>query len=288
MVEMSTPSTSTRPCSGWYSRCQLGQRALARARTADDAHGLARLHPQRHARLRAGPVTELDPVELDAALHGSGGLGVCTSVRVFRMSPSRCIEMPTCWKSVHSCASRITGPATLPDSMLKAISCPTVSCPSITSRAPSHGGHRHQLADEGHAAVGHGADRGRAKGCLDVGRQLVVPLADPLRLDRAGLDRLHAADRFHQEGLVFRATVELLVQPRPQRGREGQRQHHVARQRRHHDQRQPDAVVGHHGQEHDGEEQVQHHRDGIARQERPDVLQFPHPRHGITHLARAK
>ena len=69
---------------------------------------------------------------------GRAGLGVCTSVRVFRMSPSRCIEMPTCWKSVHSCASRITGPATLPDSMLKAISCPTVSCPSITSRAPSH------------------------------------------------------------------------------------------------------------------------------------------------------
>jgi hypothetical protein len=44
--------------------------------------------------------------------------------------------MPLCWKSAHSCARRITGCATWPASLLKAMSCPTESWPSITSRAP--------------------------------------------------------------------------------------------------------------------------------------------------------
>jgi hypothetical protein len=59
-----------------------------------------------------------------------------TSVRVFRMSPSRAIEMPVCWKSVQSCAMRMIGCATRCANMLKATNWPTVSAPSMTSRAP--------------------------------------------------------------------------------------------------------------------------------------------------------
>ncbi|MNV95960.1 hypothetical protein D3C71_1909110 [compost metagenome] len=60
------------------------------------------------------------------------------SVGVLRMSPRRCTETLVCWKLGHSCARRMIGCATRPASMLKAISWPTESCPSITSRAPSH------------------------------------------------------------------------------------------------------------------------------------------------------
>ncbi len=59
-----------------------------------------------------------------------------TSVRAFKISPSRCTEMPVCWKSVHNCARRITGWATCPASILNATSCPTDNFPSITSLAP--------------------------------------------------------------------------------------------------------------------------------------------------------
>ena len=54
------------------------------------------------------------------------------------MSPSRLIEMPTCWKSFQSCASRRIGLDTWPASMLKATSSPTLSWLSITSVAPIH------------------------------------------------------------------------------------------------------------------------------------------------------
>ena len=41
-------------------------------------------------------------------------------------------------------------------------------------------------------------------------------------------------------------------------------------------------------EEDEGEEQVQHHRQGIAGQEAANVLQLPHPRDGLAHLPRAE
>src|SRR5258706_388960 len=57
---------------------------------------------------------------------------------VLRMSPMRSTEMRTCWKSCHSWASRSTGLLTRAASMLNATSSPTVSEPSIASRAPKN------------------------------------------------------------------------------------------------------------------------------------------------------
>ena len=54
------------------------------------------------------------------------------SERVLRMSPSRAMEIPVCWNSCHMLARRMIGWAIRPASMLKAISPPTVSAPSMT------------------------------------------------------------------------------------------------------------------------------------------------------------
>jgi hypothetical protein len=54
-------------------------------------------------------------------------------------------------------------------------------------------------------------------------------------------------------------------------------------QRGQHDQREPAAVVRHHRQEDDGKQQVEHHRERVAREEGADVFQLPHARHRIAH-----
>ena len=47
----------------------------------------------------------------------------------------------------------------------------------------------------------------------DVARELLLPAALHLRLDRHRLERLDAGDALDQEGLVLRAAPELLVEP---------------------------------------------------------------------------
>ncbi len=97
---------------------QLGQRALAGARAAHDADDFAGAARQVHAvqhRRRIGPVAEGHVVELDApstaALRGVAAAALrcgCSGCR-----PAAPSEMPVCWKSVHSCAMRMMGCATL-------------------------------------------------------------------------------------------------------------------------------------------------------------------------------
>ena len=99
---------------------------------------------------------------------------------------------------------------------------------------------------------------------------------------------MNPADRLYQKRLVLRAAIEFLMQPGPDGRRNDHRQHRVERQRAHHDQREDGTVDPHDGQKHDGEEQVQHHRHGMARQELADMLQLPHPRHGVPHPTRLK
>ncbi|MNL34229.1 hypothetical protein D3C87_1561920 [compost metagenome] len=57
-------------------------------------------------------------------------------MRVLRMSPSRAMEIPVCWKSVHSCAMRMMGCDTRWANMLKATNWPTVRSLFITRCAP--------------------------------------------------------------------------------------------------------------------------------------------------------
>ncbi|MNV74836.1 hypothetical protein D3C71_1680880 [compost metagenome] len=68
---------------------------------------------------------------------GSCGAALgATSARVLRISPSRAMEMPVCWKSVHSCAMRMMGRARRWANIVKATNWPTVSWLSMTRCAP--------------------------------------------------------------------------------------------------------------------------------------------------------
>src|SRR3546814_9066825 len=80
----------------------------------------------------------------------------------------------------------------------------------------------------------------------DVASELVVPGAGDARINRRGLDRTDAVDRFDQEGLVVGATGELLVQTLAQHRRDARRPERVDRQRDDHDQSEPATVVDHH------------------------------------------
>ena len=97
---------------------QLGQRALARARGADDADHLPgrdiELHLRQHRRA-VGQVAERDVLEAECPRTGgkvgSDAVPAC-SRGLFKMSPSRSTEMRAWWKSCQSCAMRNTGAAT--------------------------------------------------------------------------------------------------------------------------------------------------------------------------------
>ena len=147
--------------------------------------------------------------------------------------------------------------------------------------AQPQGAHGDELADEIGAFVRHGRERCGFESGGHIARQLGIPAALHLRLHRHALQRIDARDGLDQEGLVLRAAVELLVQPRAQERRDQQGDHEIQRQRRQHHQRQPDAVIQHHANEHHREEHVEHHGDRIAGKKGTDVLQFPHTRHRI-------
>jgi hypothetical protein len=110
----------------------------------------------------------------------------------------------------------------------------------------------------------------------DVARELLFPAAVHFRLNRHGLERLDAVDRFDQEGLVFGAPRELLIEPAAQHRGHQQRQHDVARDRGEHDPGQHRAVPVHDAQEDDGEDEVDHQGQGGAGQEVAHRFQLAH------------
>ena len=70
---------------------------------------------------------------------------------------------------------------------------------------------RDQFADEGYAAACHHGNVVDAQTGGYVSGQLLFPFPVPTRLHRHGLDRVDAADGFHQKSLVFGAAIEFLV-----------------------------------------------------------------------------
>ena len=153
------------------------------------------------------------------------------------MSPSRSTDRRAWWKSCQICASRSTG---------------------VADAAGEHV-EGDQLADR-ELAVDHqlGAEIERSppstslltnwtdwlavlprlstrKLARDIARELLLPAALHLRLDRHGLQRLGAGDALDQEGLVLRAAAELLVEPAAEQRRRAGRDRDVERQRAEHD-----------------------------------------------------
>ena len=69
---------------------------------------------------------------------GASRISGAGSGAVLRMSPSRSIEICTCWKSCQICDSLRIGCTACEAIMLKATSAPTLSWPSITALAPNN------------------------------------------------------------------------------------------------------------------------------------------------------
>ncbi len=78
------------------------------------------------------------------------------------------------------------------------------------------------------------------------------------------------------------------MQPGSDRRRDDDRQQGIERQRGHDDEREDRAVEPHDGEKYHGEQQVEHDRHGIARQELADMLQFTNPGHRIADPPRLK
>src|SRR6185312_5912157 len=129
------------------------------------------------------------------------------------------------------------------------------------------------------------AETQHAEARSHVARELFLPAALHLRLDRHGLERLDTCHALDQEGLVLSAALEFLVEPSAEQRRHAGRDRDIERERAQHDEAEQRRIDKHHRKEDRGEEQVDHQRQRRAGQEIADVLQFSHPRHGIADAA---
>ena len=102
-----------------------------------------------------------------------------------------------------------------------------------------------------------------------------------MRLDRHCLQGLDAGDAFDQESLVLRAALELLIEAAAEQRRRAGRDRDVEREGGEHHPGEKRRVAEHHGQEHEGEEQVDDQGERRAGEEAADVLQLAHAGHRI-------
>ena len=106
-----------------------------------------------------GPVAEGDPIERDAAFEpvaiARRLLGGTSVRRVRGCRPAAAMEMPVCWKSVHSWAMRMMGCETRWANMLKATNMAHGELAPVHDqvRAVPKGGGVDQLANEVDAFV---------------------------------------------------------------------------------------------------------------------------------------
>ena len=130
------------------------------------------------------------------------------------------------------------------------------------------------------------AKREHAEARPHIARELFLPAPLHLRLDRHGLQGLDAGDALDQEGLVFSAAVEFLVEAPAEHRRDGGRDRDVEREGSEHDAGEEQRIVGHHRQEDEGEEEIDDQGERRTRQEIADVLELAHARHRIAGAAR--
>src|SRR6185312_13851853 len=112
--------------------------------------------------------------------------------------------------------------------------------------------------------------------------KLLFPAALELRLHRHGLERFHAGHGFDQERLVLGAALEFLVKPpAKQRGRPNA-DADIERKAEQNERGQPHRIDQHHGDEDEGEQDIDHQGQRGTGDEGADILQFTDPRDGIT------
>ena len=105
------------------------------------------------------------------------------------------------------------------------------------------------LADELHALARPIAELDDAKTGGDIAGKLLFPAPLHLRLDRHRFQRLDAGHAFDEKGLVFGAAREFFVQPPAEQRRRPRRDADVERKRAEHDKGQERRIDEHHRQE---------------------------------------
>jgi len=148
----------------------------------------------------------------------------------------------------------------------------------MTARADPEDQYNHDLIDQTGDLAGDIAEVGSLETRMNVAGQLFFPAVLHLGFDGHRLERLDAIHRLDQEGLIFRTTVEFLVDAGAQDRRDEHRQQDVSRHRAQNDPGQQRAVVVHHRQKHEGEEQVDDQRQRRDGDETAHVFQLAHPR----------
>ena len=114
-----------------------------------------------------------------------------------------------------------------------------------------------------------------------VAGQLLLPAPLHGRLHGESLEGLDAVDRLDQKGLVLRAAVEFFVETGAEDRGDDHREQDVEGNRAGHQQGEQRAVIDHDGEKNHGEEQIDDHGHCRAGEELADVLQLPHPGHGV-------
>ena len=273
---------------------QPRQRALARARTAHDAHHLAGLDVEAEAlqgRRGLGPVAKAHCIERDAALDRRqlrrvAGRHFGAGVEHIAQPGHRdagLLKVGPHLRQAHHRLAHARGKQVEGHEHAHG----QLAFHHQMGAVPKRGG-VHQLADEAHALLGHAGQRLRAKAGRHIGGELGVPATRHHRLESAGLDGLDAADGFDQQRLVLGAAGELLVEPRAQQRHDRQTQAHVQGQRHQHDQRQRHAVQQHHRDEDHRKHHIEHQRQRVAGEKAADVLELAHACHRVAHPTRLK
>src|SRR6266567_8567874 len=89
------------------------------------------------------------------------------------------------------------------------------------SRAEIEDSRADQFADKLHRLTSHVGQADDSKTRGDISGELLLPSALHLGLDGHCLECLDSSHTFHKKGLIFRATLKLLIEPSPKQGRGG-------------------------------------------------------------------
>jgi hypothetical protein len=272
---------------------ELGKRALARSRRADDTHDLT------------GGNGEIDIVQHLGGVHAIAEADVleCHLARDRRQRGAARI-VGRLGRGIEDVAQPLDRDAGLVEVL------PDLSEPEHRRAHPSRQDaegdeladgeaavdHQHradiedggvdQLADQLHRLACGIAQADHAKARRHVAGELLFPAALHLRLDRHRLQGLDRGDALDQERLILGTAPEFLVEAVAEDRRRGRRDRDVERQRAEHDEREQRRIQEHHRQEHDGEQEIDHQGERRAGEEIADVLELAHARHRIAHPPR--
>src|SRR5580693_7723933 len=198
---------------------ELGERALARPGRADDAEQLTGRNGQADIVQHFRPidaVAEGDMLERDVAADGGErgaaravdrlGRGIEDIAKPLDRQARLMKILPDLGEAQHRCTDT-TGQEVEGDQFAHGeVAVDDQPCPEIKNACHD------QLADELHDLTRGVAQADDPETGRDIAGELLFPSALHLRLDRHRLQRLRAGDAFDEKRLVFRATLELLVE----------------------------------------------------------------------------